>query len=98
MNGEKREKKKGGGQGRKEGKKKKKGKKTHKAQDAIDALNTLQTPHYLIKERQRLGIRPDAGTLRDMESYIRRIGYTVCHTHPLPPSTRKAQASSRPRS
>jgi folylpolyglutamate synthase len=51
---------------------------THRAtQDAIDALNSLQTPYAVIEERRKLGIKPDASSIREMRAYLARIGYTV---------------------
>lgn len=44
--------------------------------DAIDALNSLQTPYHIIEARRKAGIRPDASSQREMEGYLRRIGYT----------------------
>ncbi|OAA46942.1 Folylpolyglutamate synthase [Metarhizium rileyi] len=44
--------------------------------DAIDALNSLQTPHAVIEERRKLGIKPDASSIREMRAYLARIGYT----------------------
>ncbi|KAL6862971.1 Folylpolyglutamate synthetase [Amphichorda felina] len=44
--------------------------------DAIDALNTLQTPYEIIEARRKAGIRPDASSIREMKTYLRRIGYS----------------------
>ncbi|KAI0380175.1 FolC bifunctional protein [Hypomontagnella monticulosa] len=44
--------------------------------DAIDALNSLQTPYAMIEHRRKAGIRPDAGSIAEMQIYLRRIGYT----------------------
>ncbi|OAQ66983.1 folylpolyglutamate synthase [Pochonia chlamydosporia 170] len=49
---------------------------TRSYNDAIDALNSLQTPHAVIEERRRLGIKPDASSIREMMAYLARIGYT----------------------
>ncbi len=46
-------------------------------QDAIDALNTLQTPYEVIEARRKAGIRPDASSVQEMKTYLRRIGYSV---------------------
>ncbi|KAI1334104.1 FolC bifunctional protein [Xylariaceae sp. FL0016] len=43
--------------------------------DAIDALNSLQTPFAILEARRKAGIRPDAGSIAEMRSYLRRIGY-----------------------
>jgi hypothetical protein len=51
-------------------------------QDAIDALNSLQTPFDIIEARRKAGIRPDAVSIKEMRTYLHRIGYTV-----RPPST-----------
>ncbi|KFG78430.1 Folylpolyglutamate synthase [Metarhizium anisopliae] len=45
--------------------------------DAIDALNSLQTPYAVIEERRKLGIKPDASSIREMRAYLARIGYTA---------------------
>ncbi|KAG8422039.1 Folylpolyglutamate synthetase [Metarhizium acridum] len=44
--------------------------------DAIDALNSLQTTYAVIEERRKLGIKPDASSIREMRAYLARIGYT----------------------
>ncbi|KYK54167.1 tetrahydrofolylpolyglutamate synthase [Drechmeria coniospora] len=44
--------------------------------DAIDALNSLQTPHEVIEARRKAGIKPDAGSMREMRAYLSRIGYS----------------------
>ncbi|KAI1430827.1 tetrahydrofolylpolyglutamate synthase [Xylaria sp. CBS 124048] len=44
--------------------------------DAIDALNSLQTPYAIIEARRRAGIRPDATSIAEMRTYLRRIGYS----------------------
>ncbi|KAK7983855.1 folylpolyglutamate synthase [Apiospora arundinis] len=43
--------------------------------DAIDALNSLQTPYAIIEARRKAGIRPDATSIAEMRTYLRRIGY-----------------------
>jgi len=45
--------------------------------DAIDALNTLQTPHDIIEQRRKAGIRPDASSIAEMKVYLDRIGYKL---------------------
>ncbi|KAI6783310.1 Folylpolyglutamate synthase-like protein [Emericellopsis cladophorae] len=45
--------------------------------DAIDALNTLQTPHDIIEQRRKAGIRPDASSIKEMKVYLDRIGYKL---------------------
>ncbi|KIE01301.1 Folylpolyglutamate synthase, partial [Metarhizium majus ARSEF 297] len=50
-----------------------------RSQDAIDALNSLQTPYAVIEERRKLGIKPDASSIREMRAYLARIGYTAFH-------------------
>ncbi|KAM6532096.1 Folylpolyglutamate synthetase [Fusarium solani] len=44
--------------------------------DAIDALNSLQTPFDIIEARRKAGIRPDAVSIKEMRTYLHRIGYT----------------------
>jgi hypothetical protein len=46
-------------------------------QDAIDALNSLQTPFDVVEARRKAGIRPDAVSIKEMQTYLHRIGYTV---------------------
>jgi folylpolyglutamate synthase len=46
-------------------------------QDAIDALNTLQTPHAVIEARRKAGIKSGALSIKEMRTYLNRIGYTV---------------------
>ncbi|KAH6900372.1 Mur ligase [Thelonectria olida] len=43
--------------------------------DAIDALNSLQTPFHIIEARRKAGIRPDAVSIKEMRTYLDRIGY-----------------------
>ncbi|KAK7984992.1 methionine-synthesizing 5- methyltetrahydropteroyltriglutamate--homocysteine methyltransferase [Apiospora saccharicola] len=49
--------------------------KTRTYNDAIDALNSLQTPYAIIEARRKAGIRPDATSIAEMRTYLRRIGY-----------------------
>ncbi|KAF7549295.1 hypothetical protein G7Z17_g6470 [Cylindrodendrum hubeiense] len=44
--------------------------------DAIDALNSLQTPFDIIEARRKAGIKPDAVSIKEMRTYLGRIGYT----------------------
>ncbi|KAK7430114.1 Folylpolyglutamate synthetase [Neonectria magnoliae] len=44
--------------------------------DAIDALNSLQTPFDIIEARRKAGIRPDAVSIKEMRTYLYRIGYS----------------------
>ncbi|RSL98028.1 Folylpolyglutamate synthase [Fusarium oligoseptatum] len=44
--------------------------------DAIDALNSLQTPFDIIEARRKAGVRPDAVSIKEMRTYLHRIGYT----------------------
>ena len=46
-------------------------------QDAIDALNSLQTPFAVIEARRKAGIRPDATSIKEMRTYLARLGYSV---------------------
>lgn len=43
--------------------------------DAIDALNSLQTPFDIIEARRKAGIKPDAVSIKEMKTYLGRIGY-----------------------
>ncbi|KAF5027598.1 hypothetical protein F66182_340 [Fusarium sp. NRRL 66182] len=43
--------------------------------DAIDALNSLQTPFDIVEARRKAGIKPDAVSIREMKTYLDRIGY-----------------------
>lgn len=54
------------------------------SQDAIDALNTLQTPFEVIEARRKAGVKPDAASIKEMRTYLNRIGYSVSPAaHPL---------------
>ncbi|KAF5982167.1 folylpolyglutamate synthase [Fusarium bulbicola] len=44
--------------------------------DAIDALNSLQTPFDVVEARRKAGIRPDAVSIKEMQTHLHRIGYT----------------------
>ncbi|KAF5669281.1 folylpolyglutamate synthase [Fusarium heterosporum] len=44
--------------------------------DAIDALNSLQTPFDIIEARRKAGIKPAAVSIKEMKTYLHRIGYT----------------------
>ncbi|KAM0556756.1 hypothetical protein ACHAPJ_005815 [Fusarium lateritium] len=44
--------------------------------DAIDTLNSLQTPFDIIEARRKAGIKPDAVSIKEMKTYLHRIGYT----------------------
>ncbi|TQV96098.1 hypothetical protein V2A60_003453 [Cordyceps javanica] len=44
--------------------------------DAIDALNSLQTPFEVIEARRKAGVKPDAASMREMRTYLSRIGYS----------------------
>ncbi|CAG9989852.1 unnamed protein product [Clonostachys byssicola] len=46
-------------------------------QNAIDSLNSLQTSHAAFKARIKAGIKPDASSIAEMKTYIRRLGYTT---------------------
>jgi folylpolyglutamate synthase len=37
-------------------------------------LNSLQTPYAIIEARRKAGIRPDASSIAEMRTYLRRIG------------------------
>ncbi|KAJ6779649.1 hypothetical protein PWT90_05770 [Aphanocladium album] len=50
---------------------------TRSYNDAIDALNTLQTPYEVIEARRKAGIKPDAASIREMRTYLNRIGYST---------------------
>ncbi|KAM0669952.1 hypothetical protein ACQRIU_000347 [Beauveria bassiana] len=50
---------------------------TRSYNDAIDALNTLQTPFEVIEARRKAGVRPDASSIREMRTYLNRIGYST---------------------
>ncbi|KAM3442222.1 hypothetical protein MY4824_001234 [Beauveria thailandica] len=50
---------------------------TRSYNDAIDALNTLQTPFEVIEARRKAGIKPDASSIREMRTYLNRIGYST---------------------
>lgn len=56
---------------------------THAWQDAIDALNTLQTPYEVIEARRKAGVKPDAASIKEMRTYLNRIGYSVRRTPSL---------------
>ncbi|KAI5467385.1 Mur ligase [Mariannaea sp. PMI_226] len=45
--------------------------------DALDALNSLQTPFDLIEARRKAGILPDAVSIKEMRTYLDRIGYKL---------------------
>ncbi|KAI0895727.1 FolC bifunctional protein [Annulohypoxylon nitens] len=45
--------------------------------DAIDTLNSLQTPYAIVEARRKAGIRPDATSIAEMQTYLQRIGYTT---------------------
>ncbi|KAF4974151.1 hypothetical protein FZEAL_8916 [Fusarium zealandicum] len=49
---------------------------TRSYNDAIDALNSLQTPFDIVEARRKAGIRPDAVSIKEMRTYLSRIGYT----------------------
>ncbi|CEJ89095.1 hypothetical protein VHEMI04981 [[Torrubiella] hemipterigena] len=44
--------------------------------DAVDALNSLQTPFALIEARRKAGIRHDEAAMAEMQTYLKRIGYS----------------------
>ncbi|KAK3329110.1 Mur ligase [Apodospora peruviana] len=50
--------------------------KTRTYNDAIDALNSLQTPFAVIEARRKAGVRPDAVSVKEMRTYLTRIGYS----------------------
>ncbi|KAH8718631.1 Folylpolyglutamate synthase [Beauveria bassiana] len=50
---------------------------TRSYNDAIDALNTLQTPFEVIEARRKAGVKPDASSIREMRTYLNRIGYST---------------------
>ncbi|CAG9955046.1 unnamed protein product [Clonostachys rosea f. rosea IK726] len=45
--------------------------------NAIDSLNSLQTSHAAFKARIKAGIKPDASSIAEMKTYIRRLGYST---------------------
>ncbi|KAH6960635.1 Mur ligase [Fusarium avenaceum] len=49
---------------------------TRSYNDAIDALNSLQTPFHIIEARRKAGIKPAAVSIKEMKTYLHRIGYT----------------------
>ncbi|OAA81103.1 Folylpolyglutamate synthetase [Akanthomyces lecanii RCEF 1005] len=53
---------------------------TRSYNDAIDALNTLQTPYEVIEARRKAGVKPDAASIKEMRTYLNRIGYSVRRT------------------
>lgn len=64
-------------------------------QDAIDALNTLQTPYEVIEARRKAGVKPDAASIKEMRTYLNRIGYSVRRTPSLTASHIPPAATSR---
>ncbi|OAR02505.1 hypothetical protein LLEC1_05451 [Akanthomyces lecanii] len=50
---------------------------TRSYNDAIDALNTLQTPYEVIEARRKAGVKPDAASIKEMRTYLNRIGYST---------------------
>ncbi|KAK5992713.1 Folylpolyglutamate synthase [Cladobotryum mycophilum] len=44
--------------------------------DALNALNSLQTPFEVIEARRKAGVKPNQASIREMKTYLKRIGYT----------------------